>query len=118
MAGAINILSDADVNIKSATKITLDAPNQKTTTGKGHSESYTGQSFSMTGISQSFTGQSISFTGVSVGLAALDVSAKTFTVSNSPFALKKYENKVQFVSGSTTLNGNFSAFVNALTVFS
>ncbi|HIF6626648.1 TPA: type VI secretion system Vgr family protein [Serratia marcescens] len=115
VAGTINILSDAEVKIKSATKITLDAPNlKKTTTMKGNTESFTGQSFSMTGVSQTFTGQSFSMTGVSVGLGGLDVSAKTFTVSNTPFALKNYQNKVQFVSGTTTINSNISTLFSAL----
>ncbi|UOG70885.1 hypothetical protein MJ023_000609 [Serratia marcescens] len=118
MGGAINITSEADVTIKSATKITLDAPNQKATTGKGHSESYTGHSFSMTGESESFTGSSVSFTGSSVSFTGMSVSVGALGISNTPFKLKKHDNKVQFVSGSTTLNSNFSAIMSALTTLS
>ncbi|MGN2500524.1 type VI secretion system Vgr family protein [Serratia marcescens] len=118
VAGTINILSDADVNIKSATKITLDAPNQKATTGKGHSESFTGHSFSMTGASESFTGSSVSFTGSSVSFTGMSVSVGALGISNTPFKYKKHDNKVQFVSGSTTLNSNFSTIMSALTTFS
>lgn len=119
VAGSINILSDADVNIKSATKITLDAPNQKTSTGlKGHSESFTGHSFSMTGVSESFTGSSVSFTSSSASFTGMSVSMGAVGISNTPFRLKKHDNKVQFVSGSTTLNSNFASFTSALTTFS
>ncbi|SUI39441.1 Uncharacterised protein [Serratia marcescens] len=122
MTGTINILSDADVNIKSATKITLDAPNQKATTGKGHSESFTGHSFSMTGASESFTGSSVSFTNSSVSFTASSVSDGMFSISNTPFKLSKHDNHLEFVSGNKTLTStllsfksDYSAFVSALT---
>ncbi|RTF03041.1 type VI secretion system Vgr family protein [Serratia marcescens] len=122
VAGTINILSDADVNIKSATKITLDAPNQKATTGKGHSESFTGHSFSMTGASESFTGSSVSFTNSSVSFTASSVSMGMFSISNTPFKLSKHDNHLEFVSGNKTLTStllslksDYSAFVSALT---
>ncbi|MEN4170960.1 type VI secretion system Vgr family protein [Serratia marcescens] len=118
VAGAINILSDADVNIKSATKITLDAPNQKTTTGKGHTESYTGHAFSMTGESESFTGSSVSFTGSSVSFTGMSVSMGAVGISNTPFKLKKHDNKTQFVSGSSTLSSNFTSIMSALIALS
>ncbi|WP_075685928.1 type VI secretion system Vgr family protein [Serratia marcescens] len=116
--GGIDITSNADVTIKSATNIKLDAPNQKVSTGKGHSESYTGTSYSMTGSSESFTGSSISFTGSSVSFTGMSVSMGAVGISNTAFKLKMHDNKYQFVSGSTTLNSNFSAVMSALMTFS
>ncbi|MGN2498401.1 type VI secretion system Vgr family protein [Serratia bockelmannii] len=126
VGGAINITSEADVTITSATKITLDAPSQKASTGlKGHSESLTGHSFSMTGASESFTGSSVSFTNSSVSFTASSVSMGMFSISNTPFKLSKHDNHLEFVSGNKTLTSTFlslksdySAFASALTTFS
>lgn len=119
VGGRIDITASANINIISPTNITFDAPNMKTSTGiKGSSQSFVGEDFSVKGVVQSFTGQQFSVIGELVSITGSTVSASTFTVNNSPFKLKKHDNKTQFVSGSTTSTSNFSSFVSALTTFS